>query len=131
MTNYRRNIAGLWVFSLSYQTSLKGSCIFKLKVLRKISNRNCLQDSNHSTQQCLFSMLEKWKNTLGKVGFVCAIFIYLSKTTNIMNHDLLIAKLGACGVRKDAFSFLKCCLVKRKQRFHVNSKFSTCEKMMA
>ena len=70
-------------------------------------------------KQYLFSMLEKWKNTLGKVGFVCAIFIDLSKTTNIMNHDLLIAKLGGYGVRKDAFSFVKNCLVKRQQRFHV------------
>ena len=76
-------------------------------------------------------MLEKWKNTLGKVDFVCATFIDLSKTTNIMNHDLLIAKLGAYGVRKDPFSFVKSCLVKRQQRFHVNNKFSTCEKMMA
>ena len=50
---------------------------------------------NHSTQHCLVNMLEKWKNTLDKGGFVCAIFIDLSKAFDTMNHDLLIARLGA------------------------------------
>ena len=34
---------------------------------------------NHSTQHCFVDMLEKWKNTLDKGGFVCAIFMDLSK----------------------------------------------------
>ena len=34
---------------------------------------------NHSTQHCLVNMLEKWKNTLDIGGFVCAIFMDLSK----------------------------------------------------
>ena len=50
---------------------------------------------NHSTQHCLVNMLEKWKNTLDKSAFVCAIFMDLSKGFDTMNHDLLIAKLGA------------------------------------
>ena len=45
---------------------------------------------NHSTQHCLFNMLEKWKNTLDKGGFVCAIFMELSKAFDAMNQDLLI-----------------------------------------
>ena len=32
---------------------------------------------NHSTQHCLVNMLEKWKNTLDKSGFVCVIFMDL------------------------------------------------------
>ena len=50
---------------------------------------------NHNTQHSLVNMLEKWKNTLDKGGFVCAIFIDLSKAFDTMNHDLLIARLGA------------------------------------
>ena len=41
---------------------------------------------NHSTQHCLVNMLEKWKNTLDKGGFVCAIFMDLSKAFGIMDH---------------------------------------------
>ena len=44
-------------------------------------------------------MLEKWKNALDKGGFVCAIFMDLSKT---FDHDLLIAKLGAYGFQEEA-----------------------------
>ena len=33
---------------------------------------------NHSTQHSLVNKLEKWKNTLDKGGFVCAIFMDLS-----------------------------------------------------
>ena len=42
-------------------------------------------------------MLEKWKNTLDKGGFVCAIFMDLSKAFGTMDHDLSITKLGAYG----------------------------------
>ena len=56
---------------------------------------------NHSTQQCLIDMLEKLKNTLDKSDFVCAIFMDLSKALDKMNHDLLIARLGAYGFQKE------------------------------
>ena len=61
---------------------------------------------NHSAQHCLVDMLEKWKNTLDKGGFVCAIFMDLSKAFD-MNHDLLIVKLGAYGFQEDALVFMK------------------------
>ena len=62
---------------------------------------------NNSTQHCLVNMLEKWKNTLDKRGFVCAIFMNLSKVFDTMNQDLLIAKLGAYGFQEDALVFMK------------------------
>ena len=82
---------------------------------------------NHSTQYCLINMLEKWKNTLDKGGFVCAMFMDVSKAFDTMNQDLLIAKLGAYGFQKDAFSFMKSYLTKRRQRVRVNSNFSARE----
>ena len=41
---------------------------------------------NDSTQHCLVNMLEEWKRTLDKGGFVCAIFMDLSKVFGIMDH---------------------------------------------
>ena len=67
-------------------------------------------------------MLEKWKNTLVKGSFVCAIFMDLSKAFDIMNHNLLISKLGTYGFQKNALSFMKNYLTKRRQRVRVNSK---------
>ena len=36
-------------------------------------------------------MLEKWKKALDKVNFVDAIFMDLSKASNTINYELLIA----------------------------------------
>ena len=44
-----------------------------------------------STQHDFINMLEKWKNTLGNGGFVCAMLMNLSKGLDTMNHHLLIA----------------------------------------
>ena len=79
---------------------------------------------SHSTQHCLINMLEKWKNTLDKGGFVCAMLMDVSKAFDTMNHEFLIAKLGAYGFQKDALFFMKSYLTKRQQQFRVNSNFS-------
>ena len=76
-------------------------------------------------------MLEKWKNTLDKGGFVCAIFMDLSKAFDTMNHDLLIAKLGAYGFQEDALVFMKSYFTNRQQRVRVNSNFSMWEKIIS
>ena len=44
---------------------------------------------SHSPQHCLMSMLQIWKNTLHKGGYVSAIFINLSKAFETLNHDTL------------------------------------------
>ena len=37
----------------------------------------------------LMIMLEKWKNVLDKRGYVCMLFIDLSKAFHTINNDLL------------------------------------------
>ena len=86
---------------------------------------------NHSTQDCLMSMLEMWKNTLDKGGYVSAIFMDLSKAFDTLNHNLLIAKLGAYGFERDSLSFMKSYLKDRQQRVRVNNNFSSWEKIIA
>ena len=48
------------------------------------------------------SMLERWKKTLDKGGYICAIFMDLSKAFDTLNNKLLIAKLGAYGFDTEA-----------------------------
>ena len=86
---------------------------------------------NHSTQHCLVNMLEKWKNTLDKGGFVYAIFMDLSKALDTMDQDLLIVKLGAYGLQEDALVFMKSYFTNRQHRVRVNSNFSMWEKMIS
>ena len=86
---------------------------------------------NNSTQHCLMSMLEMWKNTLDKEGYISAIFMDLSKAFDTLNLNLLIAKLGAYGFERDSLSFMKNYLKDRQQRVRVNNNFSSWEKIIA
>ena len=78
-----------------------------------------------STQHCLMTMLERWKSTLGKGDYVSTIFMDLSKALDTLSHNLLIAKLGAYGFKRDSFSFMKSYLSYRQQRVMKNSKEQT------
>ena len=84
---------------------------------------------NHSTQHCLSCMLEIWKKVLDKGGYICAIFMDLSKAFDTLNHNLLIAKLGADGFETDALRYMKSYLTNRKQRVRVNKTFSKGERI--
>ena len=86
---------------------------------------------NHSTQYCFVKMLEKWKNTLDKGNFVCAMFMDFSKAFGTINHDLLIARLGAYGFQEDTLVFMKSYFTNRKQRVRVNNNFSMWEKIIS
>ena len=50
----------------------------------------------------MMSMLEMWKNTLFKGGYVSAIFMDLSKAFYTLNHNLLIPNLRGCGFERDS-----------------------------
>ena len=62
-----------------------------------LSTFMCGYRKGFSTQQALFSLIERWKNTLYQNGCGGAILMYLSKAFDTINHDLLIAKLSAYG----------------------------------
>ena len=86
---------------------------------------------NHSTQHCLSCMLRMWKNVLHKGGCIFAIFMGLWKAFDLLNHDLLIAKLEVCAFETDALRYMKSFLKKRKQRVRVIKAFSEWEKITA
>ena len=50
-----------------------------------------------SAQQCLLVMEEKWRQCLDNVGVSRALLTHLSNSFDCILHDLLIAKLAACG----------------------------------
>ena len=97
------------------------------KLSKKLSGfrKNC------NTQYCLTYMLEKWKNTLEEGKHVGAVFMYLSKPFDTINHDLLIAKLEAYGFSNNALLFMPSYLKNRSQRVSINSSFNTWGEIIA
>ena len=75
-------------------------------------------------------MFEIWKKELDKEGYIFPIFMDLSKTFDTLNlclKNLLIAKVGACGLETDALRYMKGYLTNRKQK--VNTTFSEWERI--
>ena len=91
----------------------------------KLSNLLTGFRKNHSTQHCLMYMLENWKNMLDKGGYVCAMFMDLSKAFDTIHYYLIIAKFGAYGFLQDALQDIRSYLTTRQQRVRVHSNFST------
>ena len=79
---------------------------------------------NHSTQNALLNMIEKWKHALDKSKKVGSIFMDLSKAFDTLNHNLLLAKLNAHGLSFNAIKFIQSYLSERFQRGNINSNFS-------
>ena len=69
------------------------------------------------------------EESFNKRGYICAIFMGLSKAFDTLNHDLLIAKLGAYGFETDALRYVKSYLTNRKQRVRVNKTISEWERI--
>ena len=79
----------------------------------------------HSTEQCLFIMIEMWKKALDNKKVAGAVLTDLSKAFDCLSHDLLIAKLEAYGLEKSAQKFVYNYLKDRKQRTKINGSYSS------
>ena len=80
---------------------------------------------NHSTQNCLMSMLEMWKNTLEKGYYASAIFNDLPKAFDTLNYNSLMANFRVYGLQRDLLTFIKSCLNDSQQQVHINNNFSS------
>ena len=78
-----------------------------------------------STQHALLAMLEKMKITRDRKGFCAAVLTDLSKAFDCICHDLLIAKLNAYGLERNALKLVYDYLSNRSQKTKVGSLFST------
>ena len=78
-----------------------------------------------STQQCLLAMLKKWKRPVDNSKMFGALITDLSKAFDCLDHELLIAKLNACGFSLTALKLVHNYLSNRKQRAKINSSYSS------
>ena len=94
------------------------------------SEYQCGSRKGYSTQQCLLSMLEKWKRPVDNGRAFGLLLTDLSKTFDCLSHELLLEKLHAYGFSFAALRLIHSYLTNRKQRTKVNSIYSSWEEIL-
>ena len=84
----------------------------------------------YSAQNCLSSMLEKWKSAIDNTKMFGALLTDISKAFDCLSYNLLIPKLDAYGFSIAALRLLQNYLPNRKQRTKINSDFSSWEEIL-
>ena len=79
---------------------------------------------NHSTQNALLVIIEKWKTIFNKKLNVGALFIDLSKAFDTLDQSLFLAKLSVYGFDNNSLSFVRSYLTNRIQRCKIENHFS-------
>ena len=93
-------------------------------------NTSAISQKVFSTQQCLFTLLEKWKNSFDKDKIFGALLTNLSKIADCLNHKLLIVKLNAYGFTWPALKLIYNYLSSIKQRVWVNDSYILCQDIL-
>ena len=79
---------------------------------------------NHSTQNALLVIIEKWKTILNKKLKIGTLFMDLSKAFDTLDHSLLLVKLSAYGFDNNSIGFVRSYLTNRIQRCKIENHFS-------
>ena len=76
-----------------------------------------------NTQQVLVSLIEKWKTILDDKGFGGAVLMDLTNAFDVLNHELLIAKLHAYAFNRDSLKLINDYQSDNWQRTKINKRF--------
>ena len=85
----------------------------------------CAFKKGYNTQHALLRFLETCKMTLDKSGYAGALMMDLSKGFDCIDHELLIAKVHAYGLSRNALKMIHSYVSKRLQRVKINGSFNT------
>ena len=95
-----------------------------------LSQHLCGYRKGYTTQYALLKLIESWKKVRDENGYSAAILMDLSKAFDTINHDLLVAKLYAYGIRGSSLKLLHDYLSNRHQRTKVEGNFSKWEELL-
>ena len=86
--------------------------------------------TNYSSKHVIIRLLEEWRKKLDDNFVVGAVLTDLSKAFDSIPHDLLIAKLAAHGLSKEALIYILSYLSNRKQCVRINDTYSEFENII-
>ncbi|KAI8517737.1 hypothetical protein Bbelb_037540 [Branchiostoma belcheri] len=83
---------------------------------------------HHSTSSALIEMTDHWLAEVDKGNMVAAVLLDFSAAFDIVDHDILLAKLEGYGFNTLAVSWISSYLRDREQAVFINGDFSTYNK---
>ena len=89
-----------------------------------VSKLQCVFRKKFNAQHCLLVLVEKCREVFNKRCYAGILLTDLSKAFDCINHELLIAKLHACGFSLESLTFIQSYLTNRIQRVKINSSFN-------
>ena len=98
-------------------------CIFNL--IQFFPKYHCGSCQGCSSKNCSPTMIEQWRDCIDDTQIGGAILTDLFKAFDIVNHDLLIAKLAANGFSHESLNLIRSYLTDRKQRIRINHTYSS------
>ena len=90
-----------------------------------MSKQQCGFWKGYITQQCLLTLLEKWKWAVDRGQIFGSLLTDLSKAFDCLSHELVIPKLNTFGFNLPTLNLVHDCLSNRKQRTKVNRTYSS------
>ena len=72
----------------------------------KLSQHLCGYRKGYTTQYALLKLIESWKKYSDNNGYSAAVSMDLYKAFDTINHNLLLAKLHAYGVRGQSLKLI-------------------------
>ena len=116
-------------FTKIYETHLKNHLVSSMN--QHISNLVSAYRKNYSSQHVLMRLLEEWRKCLDNNYVVGGVLMDLSKASDCVPHDLLIAKLEAYGINENLLAYLHSYLSNRKQCVRINNVTSDFETIIS
>ena len=90
-----------------------------------LSKYQCGFRRGFSAQNCLLTMLEKWKSSVNKWKALGVLLTDLSEASDCLSHELIIAKLNAYKFSLSARKLMQSYVSERKQRTKINQAYSS------
>ena len=84
----------------------------------------CGFGKGYSSHHCLVATIEKWKKSIDSKDSFGALLTDLSRAFDCIPHELMIAKLDACGSGLKALILVSNYVRNRKQRYKINNSYS-------
>ena len=94
------------------------------------SKFQCGFRKGYSTQQCLLTLIEKWKGAVDKGKSFGALLTDLQKAFDCLQHELPIVKFHSYGFSLNALRLIHSYLSNRRQRTKTNESYSSWEEIL-